>query len=154
MDLRPHVYYCQTIAGLLMWGALSDERTGLFFTIAASPRQRSHFRVRFPWNSWPYFTVSDSRIPFSSPPTTCRTTVEVFDPASTSEILISLSLSYDRRSVGQSVLVSSPFLRLVTRFLLLSDHCGFLICGALSDERTGLSFTMYNVQYTFIQLSL
>jgi hypothetical protein len=35
-------YYCQTVAGLLMWGALSDERTGLSFTIAAGPRQRSH----------------------------------------------------------------------------------------------------------------
>jgi hypothetical protein len=30
--LRPDFYYCQTIAGLLMGGALSDERTGLFFT--------------------------------------------------------------------------------------------------------------------------
>jgi hypothetical protein len=28
-------------------------------------------------------TVSDSRIPFPSPPTTRRATVEVFDPAST-----------------------------------------------------------------------
>jgi hypothetical protein len=27
--LRPDLYYCQTVAGLLMWGALSDERTGL-----------------------------------------------------------------------------------------------------------------------------
>jgi hypothetical protein len=26
-----------------MWGALSDERTGLSFTIAADPRQRSHW---------------------------------------------------------------------------------------------------------------
>jgi hypothetical protein len=31
-----------------MWGALSDERTGLLFTIAAGPRQRSHSRVRVP----------------------------------------------------------------------------------------------------------
>jgi hypothetical protein len=31
--LRPDFYYCQTIAGLLMWGALSDERTGLSFTM-------------------------------------------------------------------------------------------------------------------------
>jgi hypothetical protein len=41
---------------LLMWGALSDERTGLSFAVAASPRQRSHSRVRVPWQSWPYFT--------------------------------------------------------------------------------------------------
>jgi hypothetical protein len=44
--LRPDFYYCQTVAGLLMWGALSDERTGLSFTIAAGPRQRNHSRVR------------------------------------------------------------------------------------------------------------
>jgi hypothetical protein len=56
-------------------------------------------------------------------------------------------LYYDRRSVCQSVLVSSPHLGLMTKFLLLSDHCGFLIWGALSDERTGLSFTMYNIFY-------
>jgi hypothetical protein len=29
--LRPHLYYCWTVAGLLIWGALSDERTGLSF---------------------------------------------------------------------------------------------------------------------------
>jgi hypothetical protein len=27
--LRPDFYYCQTVAGLLMWDALSDERTAL-----------------------------------------------------------------------------------------------------------------------------
>jgi hypothetical protein len=27
--LRPDLYYCLTVAGFLMWGALSDERTGL-----------------------------------------------------------------------------------------------------------------------------
>jgi hypothetical protein len=80
--LRPD-FICSTVAGLLMWGALSDERTGLSFTIAAGPRQRSHSRVRVPWDSRPYFTVSDTRLPFSSPPTTRRATVEVFDPAST-----------------------------------------------------------------------
>jgi hypothetical protein len=31
--LRPDFYYCQTIAGFLMWGALSDERTGQSFTM-------------------------------------------------------------------------------------------------------------------------
>jgi hypothetical protein len=56
-----------------MWGALSDERTGLSFTLAAGPRQRSHSRVRVPWDSRPYFTVSDSRLAglrwrYSTPP--------------------------------------------------------------------------------------
>jgi hypothetical protein len=63
--------------------SLSDERAGLSFTIAAGPRQSSHSEVRVSWDSRPYFTVSDSRLPFSSPPATRRTTVEVFDPAST-----------------------------------------------------------------------
>jgi hypothetical protein len=30
---RPDFYYCQTIAGLLMSGTLSDERSGLSFTM-------------------------------------------------------------------------------------------------------------------------
>jgi hypothetical protein len=81
--LRPDFYFCQTIAGLLIWGALSDEMTVLSFTIASGPRQRSHSRVRVPWYSRPYFTVSDSRLTFSSPPTTRRITAEVFDPTST-----------------------------------------------------------------------
>jgi hypothetical protein len=29
--LRPDLYYCPTVAGLLMWGAFSDQRTGLSF---------------------------------------------------------------------------------------------------------------------------
>jgi hypothetical protein len=68
---------------VLMWGALSNERMGLSFIFAAGPRQRSHSRVRVPLDSWSYFTVSDSRLPFSSPPTTRKVTVEVFDTAST-----------------------------------------------------------------------
>jgi hypothetical protein len=75
----------------------------LRFTIAAGPGQRSHSRVRVPRDSWPYFTLSDSRlpqpggpgpriyiaqeqggpVPFSSPPRTRRAAVEIFEPAST-----------------------------------------------------------------------
>jgi hypothetical protein len=51
-----------------MWGAFSNERTGLSFTIAADPRQRSHSRVWVPWDSRLYCTVSVSRLPFLSPP--------------------------------------------------------------------------------------
>jgi hypothetical protein len=50
-SLGPDFYYCQTVADLLMRGALSDERTGLSFTTAAGPRQHSHSRVRVPWDS-------------------------------------------------------------------------------------------------------
>jgi hypothetical protein len=83
---------------------------GVPFIISAGPRQRSYFQVRVPWDSRPYFTVSDPRlpqpvgigphiyitqeqggqvihprhwVPLSSPLTTRRATVEVFDPAST-----------------------------------------------------------------------
>jgi hypothetical protein len=63
LGLRPHFYCCQTVAGLLMWSVLTDESMGLPFTVAAGPRQRSHSRVRAPGDSWPYFTVSDSRFP-------------------------------------------------------------------------------------------
>jgi hypothetical protein len=38
-------YFCLSVEGLLMLGALSDERTGLSFTIVAGPRPRSHSRV-------------------------------------------------------------------------------------------------------------
>jgi hypothetical protein len=38
-----------------MWGALSDERTGLSFTVAAGARQPSHSRVQVPGDSRTYF---------------------------------------------------------------------------------------------------
>jgi hypothetical protein len=44
--------------------------------------------------------------------------------------LMKLKLIYDRRSVGQSVLVSDSHLKLVTR-ILFSDNCRFLDVGRL-----------------------
>jgi hypothetical protein len=73
----------RTVTVLFLWGAHSDERTGLSFVYAAGPCQNSLSRVRVPWYSRPYFTVSDLRLPFPSPPTIRRVTVEVFEPAST-----------------------------------------------------------------------
>jgi hypothetical protein len=90
--LRPDIYYCLTVASLLMWGTLSDERTGLPFTIAAGPRQRSRSWVRVPLDSRPYFTLSDSRLPFSLPPTTRRATMEVFELTWT-ELLYNLGVN-------------------------------------------------------------
>jgi hypothetical protein len=107
----------------LLYNILSNERMGLSFTIAAGPRQRIHSRARVPrprqrshsrvWvplDSGPYFTVSDSRLSFPSPPTTRRVTVEVFDPASTRELLIShvRSVCYDRQTDGLEDSMSNP----------------------------------------------
>jgi hypothetical protein len=50
----------------------------------------------------------------------------------------SQKLCYDRRSVGQSVLVSSPHLGLKTRFFCCLTVAGLLIWGTLSNERTDL----------------
>jgi hypothetical protein len=72
------IFISQSVADLLMWDALNDERTGLSFTTAAGHRQRSHSN---------HILQSDSRLPSSSPPTTDRVTVEVFDPASTRDSL-------------------------------------------------------------------
>jgi hypothetical protein len=76
--LRQDIYYCLTITVLFFWGALFYERTGLSFVYATGPRQRSPSWVRGPLVSRPYFTVSDLRLPFSSPPTTHRVAVVVF----------------------------------------------------------------------------
>jgi hypothetical protein len=44
--LRPDFYYCLTVAGLLIWGALSEEKTGLSFTIAAGLASAVIFGVK------------------------------------------------------------------------------------------------------------
>jgi hypothetical protein len=101
----PDIYYCLTVTVLFLWGAGSDERTGRSFVYAALPCQRSHSRFRVPWDSRPYFTVSDLRRSSSSPPTTRRVTVEVFDPASTrvSALLCQIKSQSHIATGGQSV---------------------------------------------------
>jgi hypothetical protein len=55
-----------------------------------------------------------------------------------------------RQTVSRSVLVSSTLLGLKTKFFSCLTIAGLLMWGALSDERTDLCFTMYNVQYIYI----
>jgi hypothetical protein len=135
--LWPDFYYCQTVSGLLMCGALSDERTGLSFTIVAGPRQRilgfesRGTRVRVPWDSASYFTVSDSRLPFPSPLTTSRNTVEVFEPSSNSK------LHCDWRSV---CLGFEHHLGLMTGHLLQFDSHGLVFVGRHLRREDGSVF--------------
>jgi hypothetical protein len=46
---RPEYGIRLTVTFLIPWGALSDEKTGLFFECAAGPCQRSLSRVLVPW---------------------------------------------------------------------------------------------------------
>jgi hypothetical protein len=121
-----------------MWGALSLTRgrvCRLQLLLALAIAVATCIRVRVPWDSRLYFTVADSRFPFSSPPTIRKAWTE----------LKSKSKSHcDWRLVSQSVSQSvslrvEPRLGLMTRYLLLFDSSCSL-WGALSDERTGLSF--------------
>jgi hypothetical protein len=48
--LRPDLYYCRTVAGLLMWGTLSDERMGLSFakvTVSSNKSVVSMYYLQF-----------------------------------------------------------------------------------------------------------
>jgi hypothetical protein len=62
-DSRPVFFSAEHLLSQCLCNILSDEWMGLSFTTAAGPRQRSHSQVRVPRDSWPYFTVSDSRLP-------------------------------------------------------------------------------------------
>jgi hypothetical protein len=51
--LRPDLYNCETVAGLLMWGALSDERTGLSFaniTVSSNKPVVSMYNLHFTYH--------------------------------------------------------------------------------------------------------
>jgi hypothetical protein len=70
--LRPVFYYCQTVAGLFIWGAFFDERTCLSFTIAAVARQRHIFlsQIRdFPYHGGirPRLHTESTDLYFNSP---------------------------------------------------------------------------------------
>jgi hypothetical protein len=60
-------------------------------------------------------------------------------------------LCYDRRSVGQSVLVSSTHLRSKTRFLLLSDSCGLSYTTAAGPRQRSHSRVRVHTVAPFYQ---
>jgi hypothetical protein len=58
-------FFCQqnTCDLSLLINILSDYKMGLSFTFVVGPRQHSYSRLGDPRDSWPYFTISDSRRP-------------------------------------------------------------------------------------------
>jgi hypothetical protein len=122
-------YYYLTVTVLFLWGALSDERTGLSFVYAAGNTKHGLTRVKDTTYTRPYFTVSDLRLSISSPPTTPRVTAELFDPASTR---VCPFLDKDkvtlRPTASQSVSLGVELhLGLMTRYLLLFDSTVLLL---------------------------
>jgi hypothetical protein len=87
----PDIYYCLTVTVLFLWGAFSDVRTCLSFVYAAGLASAVILGSES-LGTRDHILLSDLRLAVSSPPTTRRVTVEVFDPASTRGFL-SLSLS-------------------------------------------------------------
>jgi hypothetical protein len=77
---------------------------------------------------WPGYTPRHW-VPFTSPPTTHRTTMEVFDSASTRDAYFPSRVDSYVTTDGQSASLSwnkAPIWGLRHRFLLLSDSCGAL----------------------------
>jgi hypothetical protein len=144
----PDIYYCLTVTVLSLWGTLSDERTVLSFVFAAGPCQHMLSRVRVPRDSRSYFTLSDMRLPFSSPPTTRRVTVEVFEPASTRVYLFRTILNWlnittlhgPNRKHHCPTILTFKILYQLTYFLVFSyeshairDHMSSIFCILLES---------------------
>jgi hypothetical protein len=140
-----HGNYLQIFAFLLVWvpsltrGCLKCTRTS-----ATVPCQWCHSRVQVQQNLRPYLTVSfETRFPFCLFLRLAVLRWSILTPLrmglqgqkSRSE------LSYDRRSVGQSILVSGHHLAPATNFPFSSAEIiyrhlrFFLVWGALSDEK-------------------
>jgi hypothetical protein len=137
-DPWPDFYYWQTVAALLMWGVFSEERTGLYFTIAVGSHQCSHSRVRVPRDSRSYFSL----FRLDAPPT-WRDSVPYLYPPTTGVsqfiyILLQFMLSYNWPSVGQSILESGSHLGAMTRLSSCLTIASFLTWDTLSEERIGL----------------
>jgi hypothetical protein len=61
-------------------------------------------------------------------------------------------LCYYLRSIGQSISVSNTHLGLRTSFFFCLTVAGLLMWGARSEEKTNLSFTMYNIFIFYVLL--
>jgi hypothetical protein len=78
-DSRPEfLFSIEHLRSYSLYNILSEERMGLSLTIVSGSRQCIHSRIRVLWDSRPYLNVLDSRLPFLTPPTIRRATMEVY----------------------------------------------------------------------------
>jgi hypothetical protein len=113
--LRPDFYYCQTVASLLMWGALSDKRTGSVVYNCCWPSSAQSFSGSSPLGLGTIFyclrfetSVFVASYDSQGSGGGIRPRLHTGKTASLSLSLMSSLrmrvLCYDRRSVGQSIL--------------------------------------------------
>jgi hypothetical protein len=129
-------FYCHTATSLFMRGTSSDESTGLSFTNAVGPRQRSHSHVRVPRDSHPYFTLSDYKPhPTFSLYSFGTDHIENIVPNNFFSQITDSSQSQshvttDGQSVSQSVCRGVKFtLEPVTRYYILPESCCVVSVG-------------------------
>jgi hypothetical protein len=85
LGVEPHLGYMTVYLllfdsyGLVFVGRPLWRENGFVFCICCRLLPAQFSQVRVPWDSRPYFILSDLRLLFSAPPTTRRVTVEVFD---------------------------------------------------------------------------
>jgi hypothetical protein len=85
------------------------------------PSSAQSFSCLSPMRLATIFTVTDMRLPFSSPPTTRRVTVEVFDPASTQGLtILNLTLLYNHFARTE---YRKPFPKIILLLCVLPIRC-------------------------------
>jgi hypothetical protein len=108
------------------------------------------WRARTPYlyptgRGWPNYAPRHW-VPFSSPPVTRRTTVKIFESASTrGQVNVKVMLRPKVQSANLSW-NKAPIWGLGADHYFCQTVAGFLMWGALSDERMGLSFARLSQQ--------
>jgi hypothetical protein len=116
--LRPDFYYCQKVAGLFVWSVLSLTRGRVCLYNCCWPSPAQLFSGPSPVGLVTIFYCLRFETSFSSPPTTRRPTVEVFDPASPYESINYVSSFY--------TLVRTEYRHYLQQFTLLCVY--LLLC--------------------------
>jgi hypothetical protein len=152
--LWPDFYYCQTVAGLLIWDALSEEGAGLSFKIAACPRASAVILGSESQGTRDHILFSQIRDPFSSPTTTRRVTVEVFDPDSTREENYcdprELSELTSMRTECKSSCLTVP---LLFYFSVFNRWCGNLLTEPLPSNKFSVAIRCRGNVFTELLVS-
>jgi hypothetical protein len=147
--LRPDFYFCQTVASLLMWGALWPEDASAVYN-CCWPSTVHSFSGPSPIGLLTIFYCLRYETSLFVASYDSQGCSEGTRPHKIVKVKVMLRQTVQSASLSRN---KAPIwglradLRLKTRSLLLSDIAVLLMWGALSEERTGLSFARLSQQY-------